>query len=70
MVKRSRVLLTVLYLGLTLTTLILGLILPEGMTWLLFITLIGQVVSYFFYTLSYIPYGRKILGKCCKFLVD
>ena len=70
MVKRSRVRLTVLYLGLTLATLILGLILPEGMTWLLFITLIGQVVSYFFYTLSYIPYGRKILGKCCKFLVD
>ena len=70
MIKKNRLIFTFLYLGFTGATLVLGLILSENMTWLILITLIGQIISYFFYTLSYIPYGRKILGKCFKFMID
>lgn len=69
MTDRTRIVLTALYLGAIVLTLVLGLLLPENLTFLVFLSLIGQMVAYFFYTLSYIPFGRKILKKICRFMV-
>lgn len=69
MTHQTRIILSGLYLGAIVLTLVLGLTLPENLTFLVFLSLIGQMVAYFFYTLSYIPFGWKILKKICRFMV-
>lgn len=58
MTNKKRIILTAIYLGMIILTLVLGILLPDNLTFIVFISLIGQIVAYFFYTLSYIPYGR------------
>jgi hypothetical protein len=31
--------------------------------------LLVEAVSYFLYTLSFVPFGRKILAKICKIMI-
>lgn len=69
MTHKTRIVLSILYLGAIVLTLVLGILLPENLSFLVFVSLAGQMVAYFFYTLSYIPYGRKILKKICKFMI-
>lgn len=69
MVKRSRVVFSILYIGAIILTFVLGVMLPSNLSWLVLLSLCGQIVAYFFYTLSFIPGGRKILKKICRFMV-
>jgi hypothetical protein len=70
MIKKSRIIFSLLYIGSTLATLILAFVLPSNLSWLVFLTFIIELVSYFLYTLSFIPFGIKILKKFCAFLVE
>lgn len=70
MTKKSRIIFSVLYVGSTITTVVLAFTLPERLSWLVIISFIVSVISYFFYTLSFIPFGQKIFKKLCLFLVD
>jgi hypothetical protein len=70
MFKKARIWFTIAYLGSTVLTIVLACTLPERLRFLILISIVVQIASYFFYTLSYIPYGQKILGKFCKFMVD
>lgn len=70
MFKRSRIILSCIYLGTIILTLVLGITLPDNLTILVLISLVAQMVAYFFYTLSYIPQGQRILKKLCRFMID
>ena len=70
MFKKSRALLSVLYIGMIICTLALGILLPDDLSGLIFISVIGQIVAYFFYTLSYIPAGQRILKKLCRWMIE
>ena len=66
MFKKSRLLLTLLYLGAIIGTVVLAILLPDNLKALVLIMLIVQIIAYYLYTLSYIPFGQKILKKCCQ----
>ena len=70
MFKKARIWFTIAYLGSTILTIVLACTLPENLRFIIVISILVQIASYFFYTLSYIPYGQKILGKICKFMAD
>ena len=66
MFKKARIWFSLAYILSMIMTLVLAITLPEHLRGLVLISLIIQIVSYFFYTLSFIPYGQKILGKIVK----
>ena len=66
MFKKSRLLLTLLYLGSLIATLVLAFLLPENLKGLVLVTLVIQMFAYFLYTFSYVPFGQKILKKFCQ----
>lgn len=68
MMKQSRLLLTILYVGSMIATLLLAFLLPENLKGLVIITLVIQMVSYFLYTFSFVPFGLKLLKKFCACL--
>jgi len=70
MFKRARIWFTIAYLLSTIVTIVLACTLPEHLRALILVSLVVEIASYFFYTLSFIPYGQKILGKICKIMVD
>ena len=70
MFVKARIWFSIAYLGSTIATLVLALTLPANLRYIVLISLIVQIISYFFYTLSYIPFGRKILGKIIKVMAD
>jgi hypothetical protein len=66
MFKKSRLLLTLLYLGAIVGTVVLAIMLPDNLKALVLVMLIVQIIAYYLYTLSYVPFGQKILKKCCQ----
>jgi len=66
--KQTRWALTICYLGTLVLTLVLAFVLPDNLKVLVLITLILQMISYFMYTLSYVPFGRRLLKKTCQCL--
>jgi uncharacterized membrane protein YccF (DUF307 family) len=66
MFKKTRWVLTLIYLGSMIATIVLAFLLPEQWKGLVLVTLIVQMISYFLYTFSYVPFGRKILKKLCQ----
>ena len=70
MFKKTRWILTLLYVGSLIATLVLAFVLPENLKGLVLIPLIVQIISYFLYTLSFVPFGRRIIKQCCKCLVE
>jgi hypothetical protein len=70
MFKKARIWFSVAYLLSMILTLVLAFTLPANLRGLVVISLIIQIISYFFYTLSYIPYGQKILGKVFKTMLE
>jgi hypothetical protein len=44
-------------------TVVLAIVLPPKWSFIVLFSLIAQMIAYFFYCLSYIPFGRKILQK-------
>ena len=69
MFKKARIWFTIAYLGSTIMTIVLACTLPENLRFLVLISIVVEIASYFFYTLSFIPYGQKVLGKVCKFMI-
>ena len=65
MAKKTRWVLSLLYVGSLIATLVLAFVLPDNLKILILVTLVVQVISYFLYTFSYVPFGRKIIKKCC-----
>jgi uncharacterized membrane protein YccF (DUF307 family) len=65
MSKETRWVLSLLYVGSLIATLLLAFLLPERLKALVLVTLIIQMVSYFLYTFSFVPFGRRILRKFC-----
>jgi len=65
MFKKTRWVLTLLYLGSIAGTLAMAFLLPDNLKGLVILMLVVQIICYYLYTLSYIPFGRKILKKCC-----
>ncbi len=70
MFLRKRIWFTVAYLGSTIVTIVLAATLPAHLRYLIIISLIVELISYFFYTLSFIPFGQKILRKIFKAATD
>lgn len=66
MFKKTRWILTLLYLGSIGGTITMAILLPEGLRGLVILMLVIQIICYYLYTLSYIPYGRTIIKKCCE----
>lgn len=66
MFKKTRWLLTLLYLGSIGGTIAMAFLLPDNLKGLVILMLIVQIICYYLYTFSYIPFGRKILKKCCQ----
>ena len=68
--KETRWVLTLCYLGTLVVTLVLAFVLPDNLKVLVLISLILQMISYFLYTLSYVPFGRRLLKKLCQCLIS
>jgi hypothetical protein len=65
MMDSKRIVLSLLYIGSTIGTVVLALALPDIII-LTLACLVLQIVSYFFYCLTYIPWGKKMLKKACS----
>ena len=65
MFKKTRWVLTLVYLGSIVGTIVMAFLLPDNLKGLIIIMLIIQIIAYYLYTLSFVPFGRKILKKCC-----
>lgn len=70
MAKETRWVLSLLYVGSLIATLVLAFVLPDNLKILILVTLVVQIISYFLYTFSYVPFGRKIIKKFCQCLVS
>lgn len=65
MFKKTRWVLTLLYLGSIIGTLVMAFLLPDNLKGLVILMLVVQIITYYLYTFSFVPFGRKILKKCC-----
>jgi uncharacterized membrane protein YccF (DUF307 family) len=65
MFKKTRWVLTLIYLGSIIGTLLMAFLLPENLKSLVILMLIVQIIAYYLYTFSFVPFGRKILKKFC-----
>jgi len=70
MTKQSRLLLTIIYVGSMIATVVLAFLLPENLSSLVLVSLVIQIIAYFLYTLSYVPFGLKLLKKFCSCLLS
>ena len=72
MVKATRLIVTIIYLSsLIATLLVVFLVQNERLKRLIVLLLIlVQMISYFWYTLSYIPFARSLCKKCMGTLLD
>jgi uncharacterized membrane protein YccF (DUF307 family) len=66
MFKKTRWILTLLYLGAIAGTIAMAFLLPDHLKGLVILMLVVQIICYYLYTLSYIPFGRQIIKKFCK----
>jgi hypothetical protein len=66
MFKKTRWILTLLYLASIAGTLVMAFMLPDNLKGLVILMLVIQIICYYLYTFSYIPFGRKILKKFCE----
>jgi hypothetical protein len=64
MFQKTRVLATVIYLLSIVATLVCAFTTTSAL--LVFTCVVVQFLALFWYSLSYIPYGRDIATSCCK----
>ena len=67
MFESNRIIYSLLYLGTTVGTLLMALLLDESLRGLVYIMIILEMISYFLYTISYIPFGTRILTGVFRF---
>jgi len=65
MFKKTRWILTLLYLGAIMGTLAMAFLLPDNLKALVLVMLAVQIIAYYLYTFSFVPFGRKIIKKFC-----
>lgn len=68
MKKKHRLIPSVVYIGLIILTLVIA-IATEIKGLVLFLVVL-QVFAYYWYTISFIPFGNKILKKLCSSCFD
>ena len=68
MCKKTRWVLSILYVGSIIATLLMAFLLDDKLSFLVFIMLVVQIVCYYLYTFSFLPFSRKILRSCCECL--
>ena len=68
MKKKHRLIPSIVYIGLIILTLVIA-IATEIKGLVLFLVIL-QVFAYYWYTISFIPYGNKILKKLCSACFD
>jgi hypothetical protein len=68
MKKKSRIIPSIIYLLSIILTLVIAI--ATQIKWLVLIFLIIQVIAYYWYTISFIPFGQKILKSLCSCCVD
>ena len=68
MLKETRIVVSIVFLAMIPVTIAVAIFFPDGgiKKLLVFICVVVQSLAYFWYSLSYIPFGRKLLKKCCK----
>ena len=70
MFKKTRVVATIMLIGVLIFTLVFAFALYDeekgGHKIIILILVILEYIALFWYTLSYIPFGRTIFKKCCK----
>lgn len=73
MFKKTRVVVTIVFLGAMIATLLVAFLMPETpekanptKRLLIMSLIIVQFCAYIWYSLSYIPFGRALAKKCCK----
>jgi 1,4-dihydroxy-2-naphthoate octaprenyltransferase len=64
MFKRKRIITTIVFLLSIVMTLVSAIVIKKPILVIIFILI--QYCAYFWYSLSYIPYGRDIFCKCFK----
>ena len=64
MFKETRLIATIVYLGALVMTLVSAILLRNALLTLICVSV--QFCAYIWYAASYIPFGRKIIKKCCK----
>lgn len=64
MFQKTRIIVTIIFLSAIVMTLISALVLKN--VWLVLIFIIIQYCAFFWYSLSYVPYGRKLVTGLFK----
>lgn len=64
MFLRKRIIVTLVFLASIVMTLVSAIVIKKPILVLVFVII--QYCSYFWYCLSYIPYGREAICKCFK----
>lgn len=68
MKKKTRIIPSCLYIGSIILTLVLAI--ATNIKALVLISLVVQVIAYYWYTISFIPFGQRILKRLCKTCFD
>ena len=68
MMKKHRIIPSICYLVSIIATLVVAI--ATELRGLVFLFLIIQVLCYYWYTISFIPFGQKILKKACECCLD
>jgi len=67
MKKKHRIIPSIAYFVSIIVTIVIAV--ATKITGLVFLFLIIQVIAYYWYTISFIPFGQQILKKVCKCLM-
>ncbi len=66
--KKDRIIPSSVYLILIILTLVIAI--ATELKALVLVLLILQMIAYYWYTISFLPFGQKILKKICKCLIE
>jgi len=68
MKKKHRLIPSIIYIGLIILTLVIAI--ATEIKGLVLLLVVLQAIAYYWYTISFIPYGNKILKKLCSACFD
>lgn len=68
MMKKHRIIPSILYFSSIILTIVVAVVTKIHGLVLLF--LIIQIIAYYWYTISFIPFGQKIVKRLCKCLIE
>jgi len=68
MTKKTRIIPSVVYILSIILTIVIAV--ATQIRGLVFLFLVIQVLAYYWYTISFIPFGQKILKNACECCID